>query len=428
MKRGLEDKEQKIELLQQEQQEIISNLSKKEVDIAFDLLQPTFAYLKAIYNDDMIYDDIALDNYFNRMIKQIDESNPLLSAKTLKLYIIDSPYNNAFTVLDDRIYVNIGLIGRMENEGQLAFVLCHELAHYVKDHSSKFVDDYIDFWSSEKTKRKINQIKTASNRGEAAREMLENYKFDHRSHARYNEFEADSLGYTFFINAGYDPKDAIAVMDVLDKNDELSDHTIPLMKFIDSKSFPVNEFIKKEEDMALGDFFRSKREADKTSKDAKKWQTHPDIKKRKAKLELWSNNTNSKPKSQTTTDFEGIHKHAKYEMILSYMNTGEYDIAFNLLLIELDKNERDVYLIYLTAVLLSDMHDYLKDYNSSKLLPPRSYFLGEHHESIYKLMKNATPTAYADWAFHFLDSNYTLLEKNEKLLEEWNRASKNFYK
>src|SRR5262245_25727508 len=58
----------------------------------------------------------------------------------LQLFISRSGVPNAFNSGDGNVVVNIGLLPYLENESQLAFVLCHELAHQYFDHTEKYLE------------------------------------------------------------------------------------------------------------------------------------------------------------------------------------------------------------------------------------------------------------------------------------------------
>lgn len=51
-----------------------------------------------------------------------------------RVRVVEDPAVNAFTFGGGLINVNAGLIARMENEAQLAFILAHEIAHVVEHH------------------------------------------------------------------------------------------------------------------------------------------------------------------------------------------------------------------------------------------------------------------------------------------------------
>ncbi len=53
---------------------------------------------------------------------------------TLKFYVLRDASSNAYALPNGNIYINAGLITRLTNQSQLAFVLAHEIAHIVERH------------------------------------------------------------------------------------------------------------------------------------------------------------------------------------------------------------------------------------------------------------------------------------------------------
>jgi len=53
----------------------------------------------------------------------------------MQIYLVNSSDLNAFMLPNGSLYMNVGLLARLENEAQLATVLAHEGAHYVDRHS-----------------------------------------------------------------------------------------------------------------------------------------------------------------------------------------------------------------------------------------------------------------------------------------------------
>lgn len=49
--------------------------------------------------------------------------------------VVDSPSLNAFALPNGSIYINTGMLSRLENEAQLATVMAHEGVHFTNKHS-----------------------------------------------------------------------------------------------------------------------------------------------------------------------------------------------------------------------------------------------------------------------------------------------------
>lgn len=84
----------------------------------------------------MVVTDPQLAAYLEKVAARV---RPALSdnAPTLHYYILKSAELNAMALPNGNIYINAGLIVRLESEDQLALVLAHETAHVVQRHSYK---------------------------------------------------------------------------------------------------------------------------------------------------------------------------------------------------------------------------------------------------------------------------------------------------
>ena len=81
----------------------------------------------------VIYADDELTAYLQSVAVEL---YPEFSG-TVTLRVMDSPDLNAFALPNGSIYLNFGMIARMENEAQLATVIAHEVSHFKFQHSLK---------------------------------------------------------------------------------------------------------------------------------------------------------------------------------------------------------------------------------------------------------------------------------------------------
>lgn len=135
-----------------------------------------------------------------------------------RVYLIRDPSPAAFSLADGQIYVQTGLLARLENEAQLAAVLAHE-AHHVAAHHHIQADKY---------RRARGNFAGATagllniNAGEGI-----SYDKDYRYIAQSEftpemEFEADAGGVALISQAGYAPGAAVRALERLRQDPELS--------------------------------------------------------------------------------------------------------------------------------------------------------------------------------------------------------------
>jgi predicted Zn-dependent protease len=138
-----------------------------------------------------------------------------------------TPYKYQFTVLADRkvinafalpggpIFITRALYDRLQNEGQLAGVLGHEVGHVVGRHSAEKLA------RSQLGRTIVGAIGVATSdehgRGGGMAEMAAAVanQMTQLSYGREDELQSDSLGVRFMSESGYDPRELIGVMEIL---------------------------------------------------------------------------------------------------------------------------------------------------------------------------------------------------------------------
>ncbi len=119
--------------------------------------------------------------------------------KELRFYTLKSPDVNAFATSQGMVFVCTGLVAQVEDEAQLAYIISHEIVHYMRKHSLEQIS---------RRKRDSDDIDAET------QEMRDFIKYHNRS--REMESEADSLGLTmFYLPSPYSKDVTEGVFDVL---------------------------------------------------------------------------------------------------------------------------------------------------------------------------------------------------------------------
>lgn len=82
-------------------------------------------------NADYLYEDEALQVYVVTVMRKLYPEY----GDAIRVRIVDSPSLNAFALPNGSIYINTGMLTRLDNEAQLATVLAHEGVHFTHKHS-----------------------------------------------------------------------------------------------------------------------------------------------------------------------------------------------------------------------------------------------------------------------------------------------------
>ncbi len=79
----------------------------------------------------LVNDELTI--YLNKIADVILKNNPTLRSE-LHIYTLKNSVVNAYSYDKGYIFIDIGLIAQAETEAQLAYILSHEIAHYIKKH------------------------------------------------------------------------------------------------------------------------------------------------------------------------------------------------------------------------------------------------------------------------------------------------------
>ncbi len=122
---------------------------------------------------------------------------------------------NAFALPGGQVFITEGLFKHLKTRGQLASVLSHEIGHVAARHSAQHLaKQRLTDGLTGATVIAAYDPDNPSSRASAQIAMmvgqLVNLKFN-----RNDELEADKLGVRFAVDAGYDPRSMIKVMEIL---------------------------------------------------------------------------------------------------------------------------------------------------------------------------------------------------------------------
>lgn len=296
--------------------------SKEKRSINDFLLKNNYVIDALLTSGKVLYGD-SITTYIESVADKILKDNPDLRS-SVRFYTVKSSEVNAFTTNQGIIFVTIGLLAQIENEAQLAFVLSHELAHYEKKHSIAQVLENERVYDETRNERYSGNDKRIR--------LLSSFSKD-------MEYEADSIGYVRFINAGYKKKEASRMMDVLQWS-FLPLDDIPFdLNFLqfDSLKFPVTLQLDSLTPIPL---------FDDNEDDSK--SSHPNIFKRRLAIDRLINSSPDRGTASNENSLSGnflqIQALARKEFIHELLIDKEYLSAFYNAYVMLSKKGEDQYL------------------------------------------------------------------------------------
>ena len=159
-------------------------------------LNSTFQIDALIKRGNVTFGD-EMTEYLNKIKNTILEENELDSEKErIQVFTVKSPSINAFATDQGILFFTTGLMARLENEAQVAFILCHEITHYLEKHN---VNSYI----MKKTSRLLRTSELVESLSKFSKE---------------NEFSADKKGFELFKNLDYPKEASINALNILGKS------------------------------------------------------------------------------------------------------------------------------------------------------------------------------------------------------------------
>jgi Peptidase family M48 len=133
-------------------------------------------------------------------------------ALEFRFFVIEDSSINAFALPDGTVIVDTGLLGAVENEAQLAFVLSHEIAHVLQAHYWREVHET----RAQRVTLLIAGIAASGFIGNIGLFLAElGMASIVNGHQRELENQADRLGLQNIIQRGYDPRSAPGFMNII---------------------------------------------------------------------------------------------------------------------------------------------------------------------------------------------------------------------
>jgi len=145
--------------------------------------------------------DPALHDYVNRIACRLAGDH----CPEMRVYLVRTPYFNASMAPNGMMQVWSGLLVRMQNEGQLAAVLGHEIGHYLQRHSVERLRDIKSRSSFAQIVGIALGVAGGGNLGALAQVGI---LAGGLAYGRDQEREADRIGIALMARNGYAPAEA----------------------------------------------------------------------------------------------------------------------------------------------------------------------------------------------------------------------------
>ena len=189
---------------------------------------------RVLYRDPDYLQDPVLDEYIARLWtpliaaaqKRGELDEDLQSRFAWRILLNNERSINAFALPGGYLGVNLGLIGSVSSDDELASVLAHELSHVTQRHIARSIDDQARMTPWVIGSLLLGVI-AASQSAQGAQALIVGGQAAaaqaQLSYSRDMEREADRVGYGVMRDAGYDPRGFVAMFRKLQQAATLND-------------------------------------------------------------------------------------------------------------------------------------------------------------------------------------------------------------
>ena len=386
--------------------------------------------VKKYFDDSLVITDKEINDYVQAVYAEIKRGNPALQKMDMHIMLCRAWWPNAACYGEGTILFNIGLFTRLHNEAEMAFVLCHELAHQYFDHGNTAIRNYVQTVNSKKYHERLKEIQnTQYEKRRQVEDLLKSVSFSSRRHGREHESQADSMALVWLQNTPYNPNAAITCLGMLDAADkDKYDVTINPKDFFNFSEYPFQKSWEKEEESFFSKMAKAQEAENKVMADSLK--THPDCKKRIAYLQKYM------PASaggryfviSDTLLFEQRKLRFDYE-ILDYTanhNFVSYSIYYSM---QIQKAlGENVYLITNQGTCLNKMYTAQLNHQLSKIVDMPSSDNEEKYNDFLQFIQKLRLADIGAFSYYYLRQKSASYSGDRNFMAAFNDSRKNINK
>jgi predicted Zn-dependent protease len=309
--------------------------------------------------------DPLLHPFVQRVFAEIKQANPQLAAT--QLVLSRNPEPNAHAVGNGTVMLNLGLLPRLENESQLAFILCHELSHVQAQHTALSLNERLTALHSKDLQRQVRSIvNNAYNSNSKLKELALGMSLNSTYHQRKHEKQADSLGYVLLKRTHFDAGQAYRALQLLDKIDEpQSSGPLELTRYFGCAAHPLTTApVRSRSIFTVAAATQTPLEVSDTLK------SHPDCAKRMRFVRELAQGqvVDGPPTTPPTAEFARIVAASRLEVVQSWFDYDCYDHALFEALRLLHEQPQSSYLHSVVMLSLFELHQHLVNHSFTEVV------------------------------------------------------------
>lgn len=346
------------------------------------ILERKKSFIKNIDDSTYVFDK-NINKYLNSILKEIYKSNPGVDTKDFYFFLDKSPIPNAACYGNGIFTINLGLFSFVNSDDELAFIICHEIAHFVLEHNDKNLLKYVETINSKDTKKKIDKVKRQEyGKRKAYSDLVEKINYNFLKRSRSAEIQADSLGLELLSRTKFNKSSSVTALQNLNlSEDVVFSENSKIREHFNFENYPFKEtWLLKEETL-----FDLEETADDYALNKDSLKTHPDIPLRVDILNKMIQD--NKSAIGTSTDkLKEIKHFAALLSVSNFIDDNRVDFALYKTLVLYNKKEMDetTYCL-IVSELLKKVYELKLSHNFGKYVSPVSPFSDEEHLNEVKL-------------------------------------------
>lgn len=350
------------------------------------------AFLEDIQNGKFVYHK-GFSKLLENNFREIKNKNPDVNFDNIKILLKLDESINAYNVGEGIVIFNLPLLMNINDEYEVSYIICHEIAHQHLNHVFKSLQTNIEKGNSKEMIEKTRQIKKAKyNKATLATNELKNFVYSNRKFSRENEHQADSLGFVYFKKT---------YPEYLHK----ATQTLEFLKYLDKEkdSLTKSDYVNIFKNTTV-DFQENWLEEDilsnyKYQKNSKTWdidslRTHPDIDVRVQYIKENFKIDEKEVAQYSKMNYLNLKSETKYDEVFMLYYLKEYGKSLYKTMILLKNDKENPILKKMMYDNLSKIETYKNNYKLNKCLQTESPNFSSSYNMFLSFIRNLRKTNF----------------------------------
>lgn len=405
---------------------LLSLIDKQNARDYKKIYEDHFKEIGKLWQSDRSVTDPAAHGYLQSIVQKIVSTNAELKKTDARIVFSRDWWPNAYSMGEGTIAINAGLMVFLDSEAELVFVLCHELAHYYLDHTTKAIKKYVETVNSEAFQKELKRLaKTEFGVNKQLEELSKSFAFGSRRHNRENEAAADRLAFSFMKKTGYDCNAIKTGLELLDKvDDSLVYKPLALQQVFHFNEYPFKKKWIQKESSIFSQLDENDSPLSRKEKDSLK--THPDCTKR---ISLLTDSLQAI--SITGEEFlvnEKLFMQLKKDFFVEMTEQCYRDknlsrnLYYSLLLLQSQENIPVA--VYSVSRCLNQIYDYQKDHKLGSKIDTENKSYPEEYNNLLRMLGRLRLEEIANLNYNFCRQYVSQMKGYEGFEEQMNKAKK----